>query len=310
MTMRDVFLCHASEDKAAVIRPLVLALDSAGITFWYDEAEVQWGDSITDRVNKGLRLSRYVLVVLSEAFVEKAWPQRELNAALNIEASTGEIRVLPLVVGDPEQRKTILETFPILNDKLFIRWESDPAPVVDALRSRLGKAESGHAGVGEKQKTGTSSIPMPQTRKQFSQQDKDRYLHESFQEIRAYFEEGASRLRTHDASLEMVVEKIHERKFVCSIYRDGEIVNRCKIWIGGPLTTDAISYAEGHRLDIDRDNSCNDWLTVEAASTELGLRRSSMGLVYRAGGDFADLLSAREAAEYLWLRATERLANT
>ena len=296
MTMRDVFLCHASEDKAAVVRPLAAALDSAGITFWYDEAEVQWGDSITGRVNEGLRQSRYVLVVLSEASVKKPWPQRELNAALNIEASTGEIRVLPLVVGDPEQRKGILETFPILNDKLFLRWESDPAPVVDALRSRLGKAESGHAEVGEKQMTGTATIPMPQTRKQFSQQDKDRYLRESFQEVRAYFEEGARRLRTHDATLEMVIERIHERKFVCNIYQDGGIVNRCKIWIGGPLATDAISYLEGHHLDIDNDNSCNDWLTVEATRTELALRRSSMGLVYRAGGDFADLLNAREAA--------------
>ena len=310
MTMRDVFLCHASEDKAAVVRPLVSALKSAGITYWYDEAEIQWGDSITDRVNEGLRMSCYVLVVLSEASVKKPWPQRELNAALNIEASTGEIRVLPLVVGDPEQRKGILETFPILNDKLFLRWESDPAPVVDALRSRLGKAESGHAEVGEKQTTGTATIPMPQIRKQFSQQDKDRYLRESFQEVRAYFEEGARRLRTHDATLEMVIERIHERKFVCNIYQDGGIVNRCKIWIGGPLATDAISYLEGHHLDIDNDNSCNDWLTVEATRTELALRRSSMGLVYRAGGDFADLLNAREAAEYLWLRATERLANT
>ena len=68
---RDVFLCHASEEKPTVVRPLLAALRKHGITHWYDEAEIRWGDSITHKVNEGLSMSRHVIVVFSNAFVSK-----------------------------------------------------------------------------------------------------------------------------------------------------------------------------------------------------------------------------------------------
>ena len=307
MTVRDVFLCHASEDKASVLRPLVSALESAGITYWYDEAEIRWGDSIIEKVNEGLRLSRYVLVVFSEAFVEKHWPQRELRAALSMEASTGDIRVLPLLVGNPEQQKSLLAAYPILHDKAFECWESDPSSIVEALQGRLGRPVSSHAEDSRTSAGRYSSIPMPEVKKRFVQRDKDQYLRRSFEEVKVYFEAGARQLGARYPELETDLEEIHEHKFVCNIYRRGEIVNRCKVWIGGPLAGDSISYAEGHHIDIDRDNSCNDWLTVEEGDNELGLRRSPMGFTSSAARDFDEILSARKAAEYLWLRATEPL---
>src|SRR5208337_2974813 len=97
--MRDIFICHAGEDKDEIVRPMVEAFSQSGISCWYDEAEIRWGDSIVQKVNEGLASSRYVVVVFSPAFVQKNWPQRELNAALNQEASAGEVKVLPLLVG-------------------------------------------------------------------------------------------------------------------------------------------------------------------------------------------------------------------
>jgi hypothetical protein len=97
---RDVFLCHAGEDKRNVVIPLAEAMENQGVKCWVDEGEIKWGDSITQKVNEGLRISQYVIVVLSESFLGKHWPERELYAALNIEASTGKVKVLPLLVGD------------------------------------------------------------------------------------------------------------------------------------------------------------------------------------------------------------------
>jgi hypothetical protein len=48
---RDVFLCHTSEDKDEVVRPLVAALAESDISVWFNEAEIKWGDSITQAVN-------------------------------------------------------------------------------------------------------------------------------------------------------------------------------------------------------------------------------------------------------------------
>jgi hypothetical protein len=53
---RDIFVCHASEDKGDVVRRLAEAFTAAGVSCWYDEAEIQWGDSITQKVNEGLKL--------------------------------------------------------------------------------------------------------------------------------------------------------------------------------------------------------------------------------------------------------------
>lgn len=139
---RDVFLCHAGEDKTTIVEPLCNALAEAAISYWYDRAEIGWGDSLTEKVNEGLRISRYVLVVLSTPFMAKPWPQRELHAALNLEASSGEVKVLPLLCGDTDERKAILERLPLLNDKLHLEWDGDPSPIISALRSRLESTEA------------------------------------------------------------------------------------------------------------------------------------------------------------------------
>lgn len=134
---RDVFICHAGEDKKTVVRPLVEALAKGGITSWLDEAEVLWGDSITAKVNEGIRSSRFVVVVLSPAFLGKNWPERELNAVLNIETSTGQVKVLPILVGTAAERASILQRYPLLNDKACLVWDGTGENVLKALRRRL-----------------------------------------------------------------------------------------------------------------------------------------------------------------------------
>jgi HAD superfamily phosphoserine phosphatase-like hydrolase len=139
---RDVFICHTSEDKPNVARPLVDALEQANISYWFDEAEILLGDSITKKVNSGLRISQYVIVVLSTKLLSKNWPQRELFSALNIEASTQKVKVLPLLVAEiPGEKEKILEQLPLLNDKQYITWEGDPKIVVKNLLKRLSKSK-------------------------------------------------------------------------------------------------------------------------------------------------------------------------
>lgn len=136
---RDVFLCHAGEDKAGVLSPLCGALDQGQISYWYDEAEINWGDSVTAQVNRGLAVSRYVIVVLSKHFVGKPWPERELNAALNIESSTGEVKVLPLLVGDGETVQALVRAYPLLNDKRYLVWKGHGEDVVRELQRWLNR---------------------------------------------------------------------------------------------------------------------------------------------------------------------------
>jgi EAL domain-containing protein (putative c-di-GMP-specific phosphodiesterase class I) len=130
---KDIFICHASEDKPDVVRPLYEKLESEGFNIWYDEAEIKWGDSITERVNWGLIHSKYVVVVLSESFLEKRWPNREFNSVVNTESSSGVVKVLPLVVGDGVIERKIIEAYPLINDKRYLKWSNNQTEIVEEL---------------------------------------------------------------------------------------------------------------------------------------------------------------------------------
>src|SRR5205823_5536445 len=71
----DVFICHASEDKHDVARPLAEALTARGARVWLDELEMKVGDSLRLKIDDGLRLSRFGVVVLSPSFFDKRWTQ-------------------------------------------------------------------------------------------------------------------------------------------------------------------------------------------------------------------------------------------
>lgn len=135
----DVFICHASEDKTNVVKPLCSALGDAEISFWLDEGEIDWGDSIIEKVNAGLAKSRYVIVVLSDASIDKHWPLRELNAMLNKEASSGIVKILPLLIGTKEIIEAIYERMPLLNDKSYLTWNNNTTEIIESLLKRLSR---------------------------------------------------------------------------------------------------------------------------------------------------------------------------
>ena len=64
----DVFFSHASEDKPYV-EELHRTLVAAGVLVWMDKAVLRWGDGLRSQVDDGLKRSRFVIVVLSKAFL-------------------------------------------------------------------------------------------------------------------------------------------------------------------------------------------------------------------------------------------------
>ncbi len=86
---RDLFICHASEDKGSVARPLADILISHGLTVWLDELELSVGDSLNSRIEAALTHSCFGVVVLSPAFFAKEWPKRELSGLVAREVATG-----------------------------------------------------------------------------------------------------------------------------------------------------------------------------------------------------------------------------
>ena len=65
----DVFISHASEDKADFVDAFVAALEARGLKVWYDKLSLVWGGSVRQQIDSGLANSRFGVVVLSPAFV-------------------------------------------------------------------------------------------------------------------------------------------------------------------------------------------------------------------------------------------------
>ncbi|MEX1003451.1 MAG: toll/interleukin-1 receptor domain-containing protein [Crocinitomicaceae bacterium] len=133
----DVFISHASEDKADYVEPLCAVFESEGIKIWYDKNEILWGDSIVRKINQGLSKSKYAIVVLSLNFIQKNWPTAELEAILNIETSKGEVRVLPLLIGNKDEISSIIDKYPLVAGKRYLKYEDGNQTIVNSLKERL-----------------------------------------------------------------------------------------------------------------------------------------------------------------------------
>lgn len=113
----DVFISHASEDKAGFVRPFVDALRAKDVVVWYDDFELQVGDSLRRSIDNGLKNSKYGIVVLSDAFFNKEWPQRELDGLFAREIN-GEKVILP--IWHKISKNEVMSYSPIIGDMLAI----------------------------------------------------------------------------------------------------------------------------------------------------------------------------------------------
>jgi TIR domain len=94
--VRDCFISHASEDKDAVARPLAEGLQAAGYDVWFDEYDLEPGDSLREKIDQGLANSRFGIVVLSRKFFEKNWTKAELDGLMARQTIGSERVILPV----------------------------------------------------------------------------------------------------------------------------------------------------------------------------------------------------------------------
>jgi TIR domain len=90
----DVFISHASEDKPDVADPLADALSSLGMRVWFDKWEISLGDSLRVKIDYGLASSKFGIVILSQAFFDKEWAVREMNALFS--QGIGGKKIIPV----------------------------------------------------------------------------------------------------------------------------------------------------------------------------------------------------------------------
>lgn len=124
-----IFLSHSSKDKDFV-RRLANDLKSNNVPVWFDEWELQVGDSLNQKISDGISESGWLAVVISINSINSKWVEKELNAAFTTELEKKQVFVLPIVIEDCE-----IPLF--LRDKLFADFRTDYSSGLKTLLKRL-----------------------------------------------------------------------------------------------------------------------------------------------------------------------------
>jgi hypothetical protein len=84
--LRDVFLCHAWDDRKGAAKELHDILESKGVSVWFSEKDVLLGSSLLREIDKGLVKSRVGIVLVTPLFLKRIIGEgiadKELSALL------------------------------------------------------------------------------------------------------------------------------------------------------------------------------------------------------------------------------------
>lgn len=69
--LRDVFLCHAWDDRGGAAKELHDLLESRGVSVWFSEKDVALGTPLLREIDKGLAKSRVGIVLVTPALLRR-----------------------------------------------------------------------------------------------------------------------------------------------------------------------------------------------------------------------------------------------
>jgi hypothetical protein len=228
----DLFISHASEDKAELVYPLATALLAAGLRVWYDEFSLRLGDNLRQSIDKGLAQARYGVIVLSKAFFQKQWPQWELDGLLQRQLDGRKV-ILPVwhQVKAAGVRRYSLS----LANLKGVTTDGGLGPVIDQIldavtpyastRQRSSRSKSAASAAAH-----PSSSPVTR-------------LFKPIRRIEPYHLQYASALQSNsDASVQSVLRKHPEMLFLASPGRDS-LVHTC-FEFGQGVVFDAVELSD------------------------------------------------------------------
>jgi len=115
--MPTLFISYSSEDKNFA-EQLATNLKNLGIGIWLDKWEIKVGDSIIEKIEKGIRDNDFLGIVLSPSSVESKWVRKELSAALIKELKSKSVVILPILLRD-------CDIPPLISDKRYADFRHD-----------------------------------------------------------------------------------------------------------------------------------------------------------------------------------------
>lgn len=115
------FISHDSADKDEIARPLALRLQQRVCPVWFDEFTLRTGDSLREKIEKGLKETAKCIVILSPSFLaNKRWAKVEFDSIFTREIIEQQNVFLP--VWHNVSPKDVYEYSPSLANRKGIDW--------------------------------------------------------------------------------------------------------------------------------------------------------------------------------------------
>jgi len=93
--LRDIFLCHAWDDRKETAKELHDLLESKGVSVWFSEKDIPLGTSLLREIDKGLVKSKIGIVLVTPNFLKRV--QNEGVAEKELSALLATDQLIPIV---------------------------------------------------------------------------------------------------------------------------------------------------------------------------------------------------------------------
>lgn len=297
----EVALSFAGEDRG-FSEALAEGLKNSGVKVFYDNyyAEELWGQDLSTKLRDVYHgSSQFCIMIISEQYVQKMWPSHERQQAIErMIKQQGKTYILPVRLdGYNGEVPGMSGMIGYLGVK-----SSEHQAVVDAFLRKIGR-QPGQQRPSTPAYAGPKPY-IPKLEKSHTDKEKNDFLKSSFTEIVNLIDGYAEATKQEHPQFDYEAERITTRKALFTLYDNEKQITQFKIWIGGIIGGNSISFLNGQNIDVDSDNSMNESLTLEEREGLMMLKPMGMAS-FGSRGDKP--LTPKEAADYLWGIAVKHL---
>lgn len=131
--LRDIFLCHAWDDRESAAKELHDQLETRGVSVWFSEKDVPLGMSLLREIDKGLAKSRVGIVLVTPNFLRRI--KGESIADKELSALLAREQLVPIVHGTTFE--ALRDESPLLGSRSGLSTEEDTMAEVAAKLAEL-----------------------------------------------------------------------------------------------------------------------------------------------------------------------------
>ena len=300
---------HKDEDLRDQLETQLASLQRQGlISSWHDRRIIA-GTEIDAAIVKHLDQADIILLLISPDFIASDYCyNREMDRAL-ARHDKGEARVIPVILRpclwqglpfgklmatppdgrpitmSPNTDQAFLEVVLAIKKALAEMAQNQKPTTLPRLAAAVPAASSFARDVVR-----SSNLSI---KKQFTDLDKDRFLHDGFEYVAKYFENSLKELAERNPGIDQTYRRIDATQFTAAVYRAGDKVCAGSAFIGGTMMSDSIAYV---MTDEPRHGGMNESVSVKADDQSLYFEALGM----QSYGGRKGNLSFEGAAELFW----------